>query len=358
MKFIPKDHKIARLWVEALASSANIDKTTSASMFANLCGFKTWDKLISLIGANTPSRTDEEVDKATLLSRKDFYMSVLVRTHSISPYHAARIIDQLSPSSNRLPKKFSFDANSMHDPEPDDVMHLFPPNFDFDQLLEGSDDVLRELGIDLRKAPDIGLTDPREKVRLMGEVIPGAYFDFFNSLGWSVVEESYTDEYKLGEKSFDISSSYGHIPVYITTLTQTPLDTQDGTSEKVKEVVLKNAMKDSRSPTIVLMWGKFLTREIKGKNYTCGGCIYRNGIWRDFLIGSSMKKIEDLIDSVAKDFDYNNPGEGLVDHGKQVLYLFLAVSHGLDDMDELNNYRMQLAGGASGWYAVFLIPKD
>lgn len=357
LKFIPCDHKTARLWVDALASSIDVSKSESAAIYANLCGYKSWDGLVSVIGIHAPSKVDEDINREEVLLRKDFYMNVLVGTHAISPYHAARIIDQLSPSSKRLPKKFAFESSSMHDAPSDDVISLFPPNFNFDDLNDGLVETMKELGVNLNSPPELGLIEPQEKIRLSGHVDPGAYYDFFNSMNWSVIEQSFVEDYKLGNRSFEISASTGNVPVYLTTLTQSPLDTQDDTAEKIKSLVLQDALSRESSPTIILMWGKFTNKEINGHSFSCPGCLYHSGVWREFLISTKMIGVQDVIDSTSKGIDFNNPDIELSDDGNDSLYLFLAITNGLDDLQELNNYRIQKAGSSSGWYVTMLIPK-
>lgn len=72
MKFIPKQTKNARLWVEAVTKSLKIDKAEVAGMYANLCGYPTWPQLISAVNCTQPSQSDEECSSDIVQTRKAF----------------------------------------------------------------------------------------------------------------------------------------------------------------------------------------------------------------------------------------------------------------------------------------------
>lgn len=362
MKFIPYDHKTARLWVEACADSLSIDKLEAASMYANLCGFRTWDLLMQTIGTGRPSPTDEQVDDETMAARKDFYLSVLVEMFTMNQFHASYLLDTISPSSSKYPRKFSFDHLSMHDAPPDSLMHLFPADIDSraqaKRLNEGLESIFEMIAENHPEFAEVDTSNFMERMRISIPIDPRAYRNFCEKMGWEVLDGTYSEDYEVGLPSFSLRSGIGDVLVYANSLTQTPMDSDDEMAEHLRQMVLSDAMEYSDSPNIMLMSGKFLTKEYKGRHYTHGGSLFRQGEWFDFLLHRGMTKVEDVFEVAASDIDFNNPDEALHDKTDGALNLFLVEIHHLDSFEALSKHKKMKAGSPSGWYTTVLVGKD
>lgn len=348
MKVIPSDHKKARLWVEACSASLAIDKAESAAMFANMCGFKTWEAIIKVIGAQAPSSLDESLTSEQLADRRAGYIEVLVEMFGMNPHYASHLVTNLSPSSEKLPRKIAIDSASMHDPLKDSQTPLFPPGME-SMLEEGMEAFVEMMKQSHPELANVDMTNFAERMRISKPVNPGLYFDFCQNHGWAVIEESYEEEYVFGEPSFSIDSSFGPIPVYANSIVQMPYDTDDEMAEHVREVVLEDASDLDDDPTVILFWGLPLSREVRGVYFTCPGSLYHDGEWHDILLNAEMTSVEDMIKKVVAGIDYNNPDKIFEDKHNQSLKTFLALQVGATNSHELSKFEIMSIGGASGW---------
>lgn len=354
MKFIPRDHKMARLWVECCSSSLSIEKAEAASIYANLCGFRTWDAIVQGIGSARPSIVDEDVDADTFAERKDFYMSVLVEVQAMNPYHASYLLDNLSPSSGKVPRRFSFDHLTMHDAPDENILNLFPPGMDMRAIEEGMQDFIEMLAKVNPAMAGVDTSNFMERMRISGEVSPADYCNFCVNMGWDIITDTYAEEYEHFKPMLCLNSSMGDVFVYANSLTKTPMDDNDEMADYVQEMVLKDAKESTDFPNIILFSGKFMSKDYKGNKFTCAGSLYSGGEWYDFLINRDMDTVEKLFEAAEADIDLNNPPECYADEGSATIGIFLALSNGLKSVDQVFDHKILKSGSASGWGALML----
>lgn len=357
MKFIPRDHKIARLWVDACSSSLSIEKQEAASMYANLCGFKTWDAIIKAIGKAKPSPVDEDCGSDVVAERKAFYQEVLVNVFTMNPLYATYLVDTLSPSSGKVPKRFSFDHESMHDELREGVMPLMPPGMTMETLRDGMESFIEMLADKIPSLEGIDTTNLMERMRISGPIDPADYYNFCSTMGWEIIEESYAEEYEHGKPLFCLNSSFGDVLVYANSLSKVPGDHDDEMAEHLHELVLDDARQGTDFPAVILFAGKFMTKDYRGKKFTCGGSLYKDGEWYDFLVNRDMDTVDKLFEAAEADVDLNNPDERYADDKNIAIGSFLAVSYGLSSLKEVFSHRIMTVGSPSGWGAVMLGEK-
>jgi hypothetical protein len=356
MKIIPADHQRAGLWVDACVASLRMDRAEAAAMFANLCGFRTWDEVSQVIGTQRPSPYDESLEKEILASRRDNYIRVLVEIFGLNPFHASYLVRNLSPSSQKLPRKISFDSSEMHDPDKDGRIPLIPPGME-DMMEEGMEaflDMMKESNPEFAK---IDTTNFAERMRISKPVNPGLYWDYCANHGWEPIEETYKEEYVFGEPSFSLKSKVGQIPVYANSIVQLPYDEDDEMAIHVREVVLCDAMESDDDPTLILFWGSPITKKVDGLYFTCPGSLYAEGRWHDILLNKLMTSVDLMIDKVVHGIDFNNPDKSFEDKQCQSIKTFLALQVGATDSDELSKFEIVSIGSASGWSTPFIGEK-
>ena len=357
MKFIPRDHKIARLWVEACAASLSIEKQEAAAMYANLCGFKTWESVVQAIGSQKPSMVDEDCNPDIVAERKDFYRDILVDIFTMNPSYAEYMTENLSPSSGKMPKKFSFAHESMHDGLRDGSMSLFPPGMDMRMLQEGMQDFIEMLADTVPELAGMDTSNFVDRMRISAPIDPADYYNFCADMGWDIIEETYAEEYEHCKPLFCMNSSFGDVFVYANSLSKIPMDNADEMAEHLKEMVLADAKESTDFPAIILFAGKFMTRDYRGKQFTCGGCLYKDGEWYDFLLNQDMDTVEKVFEAAESDIDLNNPGLEFEDKNSRALVSFLAYTYGKDSYKEVLDHEIMTVGSPSGWGAVMLGKK-
>lgn len=357
MQFIAHNHKVARLWVDALCSNLKIDKAEAAAMYANMCGFRTWDRLVDTIGKAPPSALDEDIGDEQLLERRDFYTNILVDVFAMNPHIARHVSSTMSPSSGKLPKKIPIDLEMLYEADSDSIS-LFQPGADLANLQE---QVFKDLLGD-RLGEDFDFTNFSDRIRISVPVDPSGFFNYFNGLGFSPIDNSYDENYEYGEPSFFLpypESEQGNkrIPVYITSLSYTPQDEQDKMADSVKKVVLENALEYMKIPEILLCWGKGLNKEIKGKSFTSLGSIYSKGKWHEILMCENTNSVDKLFKTIGDIGDYNDPNPWFEDKGRMYYLGFVAATNGLETIMELREYESFHVGGPTGWNMTLIGPK-
>ena len=357
MQFIAHNHKVARLWVEAFCANLKIEKSEAAAMYANMCGFKTWDRLVDAIGKAPPSVPDEDVGEDLLLERRDFYTNVMVDIFAMNPNIARHLASSMSPSSGKLPKKIPIDLEMLYEAD-DEHFSLFQPGADISNI---QDRMFKELlGDELGE--DFDFSNISDRLRISTPVDPSGFFNYFHGLGFNPIDNSYDEDYEYGEPSFFMpfpESEQGNkrIPVYLTSLSYTPQDEQDKMADTVKSVVLQNAKEYMKDPEIILCWGKGLSKEVKGKNFTSLGSIYSKGKWGEFLMCENTNSIDKMFRTIGDIGDYNDPNPWFEDKGRMHYLGFIAATHGLETVRELQDYESFQVGGPSGWNMTLLGPK-
>lgn len=354
MKFVPRDHKIARLWVEACTASLSIDKQETAAMYANLCGFRTWESIVQAIGNQRPSLVDEDCNQDIVSERKDFYRDILVDIYTMNPSYADYLVDHLSPSSGKIPKKFSFDHESMHDDLSEGTINLLPPGMDMQTLQAGMQDFIEMLAETVPELAGIDTSNFMERMRISAPVDPADYYNFCASMGWEIIEDTYAEEYENCKPMFCMNASFGDVFVYANSLSKIPMDNDDEMAEHLKAMVLADAKESTDFPAIVLFAGKFMTKDYRGKTFTCGGCLYKDGEWYDFLLNKEMDTVDKLFEAAESDIDLNNPAAEYEDSGNFALVCFLAYTNEINSYQEVFDHEIMTVGSPSGWGSVLL----
>lgn len=357
MKFIPRDHKIARLWVESCTASLSIEKQEAAAMFANLCGFRTWESVVQVIGNQIPTIVDEDCNPDIVSERKNFYREILVSVFAMNPTYADYLVENLSPSSGKTPKKFSFDHDSMHDDLKEGVMSLIPPGMDFRALQEGMQDFIEMLA---ETVPSLAGMDTRnfvDRMRISSPIDPADYYNFCSSMGWEIIEDTYAEDYEHCKHLFCMNASFGDVYVYANSLSKIPMDNDDEMAEHLKAQVLEDAKESTDFPAIILFAGKFMARDYRGKSFTCGGCLYKDGEWYDFLLNQGMDTVDKLFEAAEADIDLNNPSLEFEDKNNYALVSFLAYTNEKGTYQEVFEHQIMTVGSPSGWGTVLLGDK-
>jgi hypothetical protein len=348
MKIILAAHDRAMLWIDACSQSLAIDKAESAAMLANMCGFRTWDELMSVVGTQAPTPLDELLEPEVLASRRSRYIEVLVDIFGMNPHHASYLASTLSPTSQKTPRTISFDSATMHDPLRDGLIPLIPPGME-SMMEEGVEAFLQMMKDSNPQMADFDTSNFFERMRISKPINPRVFYDFCAEQGWDMIESSYRADCIFGQSSFSLISNLGPIPVYINSIAQIPYDSDDEMAEHVRAVVLEDACELNDDPTLILFWGLPLFREVNGKRYTCPGSLHHKGDWHDILITPEMRRVEAMIEKVTKGIDYNNPDPSFEDIKNKSFRTFIALRLGLETVDELDAIQVPSTGSASGW---------
>lgn len=342
MRIIPSSHKQARLWVDACTASLEIDKAAAAAMYANLCGFPSWNSIVQIIGTQQPSAPDEALSHQELQERFRHYEGVLGELFKMPPSFAKALINKLSPSSSQHPKKFTLEQDSRF--REDEIFGDIPE--DMDEFMEEFINMFKEINPEMA---DLDTTNFAERMRISKPMDPGLYYDFCLNHGWDLDEASYAEEYVYGQRSFKVKSPHGDVHVYITSLVKTPGDNDDEMAEHVKELFLNDAINYDDDPSIIIFWGNILTKDIAGKRYTSVGTMYVDDDWQDVLMNAEMTSVDKLIDMACEGIDFDNPDPAFEDINHQTLQTFLALTVGAENSNELSKYNISGLRFASGW---------
>jgi hypothetical protein len=326
-------------------------------MYANLCGFRSWNAIVQVIGTQAPTPLDETLSAEDLAVRRSEYIAVLVSVFGMNPHYASHLVASLSPTSERLPRKIAFDSTSMYDSDEDGRIPLIPPGME-SMLEEGMDaflDMLKESNPELR---DFDTTNFAERMRISKPINPGVYYDFCQNHGWDLDEESYEEEYVFGEPSFSINSPNGDVLVYANSIVQTPYDKEDEMAEHVRSTVLQNAIEFYDNPRLILFWGQPMSKTVGNFHFTCPGSLYVDGKWHDMLMNAQMRSVDTMIEMVRSGIDFNNPDKIFDDKYSQTAKTFLALTVGAKNSEELSKFKIMTIGSASGWNTPIISGKD
>lgn len=356
MKIIPESHKKARLWVEACAASLDVEKAVAAAMYANICGFGSWNSIVQIIGTQQPSPLDETLNSEQLSERRSGYIEILVSVFDMNPSYASYLVSHLSPTSGKHPKKIAFNAQSMHGSEDDAGIPLIPPGME-SMMEEGMEAFLAMMKENHPEFADFDTTNFAERLRISKPLNPGLYYDFCKNLGWDLDESSYEEDYVFGEASFSINSPKGKVLVYANSIVQTPYDTEDEMANHVRTTVVEDAYDFSDDPRLILFWGQPMTKKVKDLSFTCLGSIYVNGSWSDMLLNTEMRNVDTMLEMVSKGIDFNNPDPIFADKHNLAARIFLALSIGAQSLEELNEYEIMQFGSPSGWNSPMVSEK-
>lgn len=352
MKFIPRDHKMARLWVEACAAGLRIDKQVAAAMYANLCGFKTWDLIVKAIGSQKPSIVDEDCDEDTLTERKDFYFNILDEVFTLPGNHIDYLVEKMSPSSGKIPKRFQLE----HSRSRGSMGGIFQADIDLETIHEGMQGILKMLAKQIPGLADIDPEDLMDHMRVSRPVEPATYYNFCENMGWDIIEESYDEDFEPCKPIFCLRASFGDVFVYASSLSKIPTDHEDELAEKLKEDVLKDAKESTDFPAVILFAGNFMSLHHNDKKFTCGGCLYKDGEWYDFLVNKNMDTVDKLFEAAESDVDLSNPDVEYADVGAFAILTFLCVANNVSTPQELGDRRVMATGPKQGWGTVVVMP--
>lgn len=323
-------------------------------MYACLCGFKTWESVIQAISTQKPSKVDEECEEELLMDRKAFYRQILDEVFDISPPYVEHMVDHLSPSSGKIPKKFVLERESLFDGLRSGLTDLLPPGMDMKMLQEGMRDFVAFLE---ERMPEMAGMDPasfKEKLRALRPVDPADYFNFCDSFGWDIIEESYNEDYEHCKPMFCLNSSHGDVLVYANSLSKLPTNNDDEVADQLKAAVLADAREGSDFPVVLLFAGRFMAMDHQGKGFTCGGCLYKDGEWYDFLLNHEMTTVDKLIEAAEADIDLSAPDPAYEDMGGVALVTFLAATSGLPSLEDVIKHEILIDGTPAGWGTVML----
>lgn len=356
MKFIPRDHKMARLWVEACAAGLRVDKQVAAAMYANLCGFKTWDLIVKAIGSQKPSIVDEECDEETVAERKEFYFDVLEGVFSLPEDHIDYLVEEMSPSSGKVPKRFQLEHEPKHSRSRGAMSGMFSTEFDLETINEGMQGILKMLAKQIPGLADIDPDELMDHMRVSRPVEPAAYYNFCDNMGWDIIDDTYDEEFEPCKPMFCLSASFGDVFVYASSLSKIPTDNDDELAEKLKMDVLMDAKQITDFPAVILFAGNFMTLHHNDKKFTCGGCLYKDGEWYDFLVNKNMDTVDKLFEAAESDVDLNDPDVKYADVGAFAILTFLCVANDVSTPQELGERRVMATGPKQGWGTVVVMP--
>jgi len=359
-QFIATDHKQARLWVEACGKSLGIDRAEAAAMYANMCGFRTWDAVTNAIGSRQPSAPDEQLEVAELMARRESYIAVMVDVFALNPSMAIHLAANLSPSSGKVPKAISIDRSTVHSPSEDDGLSLYMPGFDDPRV---TDAMLKDLLSGMPGLEGIDLENLTDRMRISHPVEPGVFWDYYSDMGFDLSEDTYLDEYEYGNPSFFMPcspeiSELEEVPVFLTSLAYTPLDHRDQMADEVRRVMLESALELTGEDTLLLCWGQLQLKEIGGKRFTYAGQIHHKGAWHDLLLNRSLDSFDKLLHAATSLQDINEPGPEFQDKGSECAIRFYMVQAQCQDSEEFfKEYTVNSIGGPSGWSVMLLGSK-
>lgn len=351
-QFIATEHKLARLWVDACGKSLGIERAEAAAMYANLCGFRTWDAVTSAIGHRQPSVPDEQLEVPELLARRESYIALMVDVFAINPSMAVHLAANLSPSSARVPKAISIDRSTLHSPPDDDGLSLYMPGFDDPRV---SDAMLKDLLGDAPGLEGVNLDNITDRLRISHPIDPAVYWNYYTDMGFDLIDDTYVEDYVYGAPSFfmpcspDISESE-RVPVFLTSLSYTPLDHQDVMADEVRRVMLESAKAITGTDTLFLCWGHLQHKEIEGKQFTYAGQIHHKGVWRDLLLNRSLDTFDKLLNSAIALQDINDPGLEFQDKGSECeIRFFMAQTQCESSTEFFQKYTLTGISNPSGW---------
>ena len=360
-QFIATNHKLSRLWVEACGKSLGIERAEAAAMYANMCGFRTWDAVTNAIGNRLPSVPDEQLEVPELMARRDSYIEVMVDVFAVNPSMAIHLAANLSPSSAKVPKAISIDRSTLHSPPEEDGLSLYMPGFDDPRV---ADAMLKDLLAGAPGLEGINLNNRTERLRISHTVEPGIFWDFYSDLGLDLNEDTYVEDYEYGAPSFfmpcspEISESE-EVPVFLTSLTYTPLDHHDRMADEVRRVMLESTIEFTGADTLLLCWGHLQQKEIGGKRFTNAGQIHHKGTWRDLLLNRSLDSFDKLLHAATALQDINEPGQEFQDQGSECMIRFFMVQTQCESSAEFfRKYTVSSIGNPSGWSIAMIGSKS
>lgn len=351
-QFIATEHKLARLWVDACGKSLGIERAEAAAMYANMCGFRTWDAVTKAIGSRQPSVPDEQLEVPELMARRDSYVATMVDVFALNPSMAIHLAANLSPSSAKVPRAISIDRSTLHSPSEEDELNLFMPGLDDPRV---ADALIKDLLGDAPGLEDINLENFAERLRISHPVEPGVYWDFYSDIGFDLNEETYVEDYEYGAPSFFMPcspeiSEIEMVPVFLTSLAYTPLDHHDKMADEVRRVMLESAEAITGADTLLLCWGHMQQKEIGGKQFTYAGQIHHKGAWHDLLLNSSLDSFDKLLHAATALKDINEPGQEFQDKGSECMIRFYMVQTQCESSAEFfQRYTVNSIGNPSGW---------
>lgn len=351
-QFIAREHKLARLWVEACGKSLGIERAEAAAMYANLCGFRTWDAVTSAIANRQPSVSDEQLEASELMTRRDSYIAVMVDVFALNPSMAVHLAANLSPSSAKVPKAISIDRSTLHSPSDKDDLNLYMPGFDDPRV---TDAMLKDLLAGAPGLQGVNLDNLTDRLRISHSVEPWVFWDFYSDQGFDLIEDTYVEDYEYGAPSFFMScspeiSESEMVPVFLTSLAYTPLDHHDKMADEVRRVMLESAKAITGGDTLLLCWGHLQQKEIGGKRFTYAGQIHHKGSWRDLLLNRSLDTFDKLLQAATGLQDINEPGPEFQDKGLECTIRFFMVQTQCESSAEFfQKYTVNGIGNPSGW---------
>lgn len=321
-------------------------------MYSNLCGYRTWDLLMKAVNSTPPSECDENLSAEIVETRKAYYVQTLIGVFGMNPDFAEYVIDHANPSSTAVPKRFSIKRDEVYEPEGDSRLNLkemfraagLGSERDINRVMNEFAETV--LGDDM---PEGGFENFAERLRISRPVDPSHWYNLLATMKWTIDESSYNEEYVYGEDSFTLVDRRGvDIPVYLTSLVRTPLDSTDAMANEVLKVCQEHCESEIGSDRCILFWGSPVMKEINGRWFAHFGMYLANDKWSEFLMNETTT-LEDVFDQKHDDID--NPNIQYEDINRRLAMGFMCM---INNIPEGENAPYSEVGTMSGWnYILF-----
>jgi hypothetical protein len=300
MKYIPQSLEVASQWVDVCQLCMGIDHSEVASMYANMCGFGSWDLMATHMIVERPSLTDEEIKEEEMDIRHCFYREVLVDTFFMNPCFADYLIAMVSPSSGKPCVPFSVDRARIFT-RSSSGLHISGRHMG--RAINAYAEQV--LGPKLGKSFDF--SNFSDRLRVHSGVFPGYWYNLMDSLGWDIQGHTYAEEYVFGRPSVFVSSKNNDsIPIYIVSLSRIPLEGSDQMANAVLDCLESDFTSRLMLDKAIVFWGSMLSKRVEGRWFTHPGMVYQSGVWKEFLINQHVKSIDMAFDMVRV-MDINDP---------------------------------------------------
>ncbi|TNC80794.1 MAG: hypothetical protein C9356_11770 [Oleiphilus sp.] len=324
-------------------------------MYANMCGFRSWDEVIAAIQINPPSQPDEQISTDVLETRMVFYADVLISIFGLNPRFARYFLEHVSPSSCVQPRRFSIDRDEMYEPSEDNVtlVDLLEEGFPGDQsaLEETLDDFAKDMLGDVMPE-GFSFENFHQRLRISKPIFPGHWYNLLATLKWNIDDDSYSEDYTYGEESFVVLGKNDvEIPVYLTSLSRVPLDHDDEMANHTMELVQHHCEELFGSDKALLFWGGPLTKEIKGERFSHFGMCLNKGKWHEFLLhqGATLDSVLEQGKSIP---DIDDPDPRFADKKNVLAHTFVCMAM---DIPEGSEVQITEIGSASGWCSILAV---
>lgn len=309
-------------WTDVFSNITKLSPSNSLSIYAELCLFEDVDLLFAvaadrkskiilaekleeigeyesdsmsaedLISVFTDSydeyliEWDEDQYEARLAHFRD-----VLRHHGFTDHFITLFIENISPTSECIPKHFDILPEELYDEDFDDTP--------FSQDEE----------IDLMGMPDGSIENFSESLRLSKPVLPDGWLAVFKHLKLPVIENN-NFENQFKDPFFYSSDAGRSIPVYICGPCKSPYDEEDPAANQIKKDIAFS-IRGKHDTAILFYSAPISCGEIDGKHVTYWGDIYIDSQWRSLVLNQDSTSIEAIIlqakQTHSREVDLMNP---------------------------------------------------